>query len=442
MSKRRVPTWLLLILVPAVLLLVGVPALWVFMSVTATPLHPSADGVPSMMYATPSPKWEEAATQGRQSVKASVAEQNLPGVSVAVGIDGDVVWAEGFGFADLRTSTPVTPGSRFRIGTASTVLTSAAAGLLLEDGSLKLDDQIQRYVPAFPRKQWPVMLRQLMGHTAGLISDGGDEGPLFRKHCERPEEALQAFVERPLLFQPGTQYRYSRYGWIVVSAAIEAAAGQPFLTFMRERIFDRLGMRDTVADGGPDPAAVEGEDFPPIILFRELFYDPEAKRSAATPPKEGPAQSQVTSYFPRFAAKPKYGLHLTRWLDYSCYAGSSVFVSTPSDLVRFAMAVNDGKLLKPATVELLQASQRLASGVETGYGLGWDLETVTLAGNPTRVIGHDGDSLGGMVASLMTFPEYGVTVAVTSNISYADTAAIGLKVAEAFAQQAASPAQK
>ena len=73
-----------------------------------------------------------------------------------------------------------------------------------------------------------------------------------------------------------------------------------------------------------------------------------------------------------------------RDVDYSCYAGSSVFLSTPSDLVRFGMAIDSGKLLQPATVQVLQTSQRLVSGQETGYGLGWDLETVPLAGEPTR----------------------------------------------------------
>ena len=139
---------------------------------------------------------------------------------------------------------------------------------------------------------------------------------------------------------------------------------------------------------------------------------------------------------------PNYGLHLMRPLDYSCYAGSSVFLSTPSDLVRFGMAINSGKLLQPATVKLLQTSQRLASGEETGYGLGWYLKTVTLAGKQTRVIGHDGDSLGGMVASLMTFPEHGIVVAVTSNISYADTFSLAVKIAEAFVEQGKSPARK
>src|SRR6185503_5483459 len=118
---------------------------------------------------------------------------------------------------------------------------------------------------------------------------------------------------------------------------------------------------------------------------------------------------------------------------YSCYAGSSAFVSTPSDLARFVMGINSGKLLQPATVQALQGEQRLTAGEGTGYGLGWDLETVEFAGKQTRLVGHDGDSLGGMVASFMTFPEHGIVVAVTSNVSYSDTYGVGVKIAEAFA---------
>jgi serine beta-lactamase-like protein LACTB, mitochondrial len=147
-------------------------------------------------------------------------------------------------------------------------------------------------------------------------------------------------------------------------------------------------------------------------------------------------QDRVTPYFPRFSADPNYGLHLMRPLDYSCYAGSSVFVSTPSDLVRFGMAIHSGKLLQPATVQLLQTPQRLASGEDTGYGLGWDFETVTVAGKQTRVTGHDGELLGGISSSLLTLPEHGIAVSVISNISYADTFSLAVKIAEAFAQPA------
>jgi serine beta-lactamase-like protein LACTB, mitochondrial len=420
--------------IPMLLGLVGLAifGFWAFMSMTAPVLHPDPQAIPSVTEVAPPPQVAPRVEQARQIVRASLSEKNLPALSVAVGIGGDIVWAEGFGFADLKSSTTATPRHRFRIGTASTVLTSAAVGLLLEDGRLKLDTEIQSYVPEFPRKQRPITLRALMGHTAGVVSDGGDEGPLFTKHCERPAEALPQFAQRPLLFEPGTQYRYSNYGWILVSAAVEAVAAQPFLAYMRERVFDPLGMRDTLPDTPPEP----DDDFPLINLVLEKVFDPRTRRARTPDSAKKPAPDRVTPYFPRFAANPRYGLHLMRPLDYSCYAGSSVFVSTPSDLVRFAMAIHGGKLLQPATVQLLQTPQRLVSGEDTGYGLGWDFETVTLAGKQARVTGHDGELLGGMSSSLLTLPEQGIAVSVLSNISYADTFSLAVKVADSFAQPA------
>jgi CubicO group peptidase (beta-lactamase class C family) len=97
------------------------------------------------------------------------------------------------------------------------------------------------------------------------------------------------------------------------------------------------------------------------------------------------------------------------------------------------MAIDGSRLLQPGTVDVLQTPQPLRSGEETGYGLGWDLDTVTLRGAATRVVGHDGDSLGGQVASLMIFRERALVVAVISNISYADTSSLALRVADAFA---------
>ena len=105
-------------------------------------------------------------------------------------------------------------------------------------------------------------------------------------------------------------------------------------------------------------------------------------------------------------------------------------------MVRFGMAIQSDKLLQPATVQLLQTPQRLASGEHTGYGLGWDFETVTAAGKQTRVTGHDGELLGGMSSSVLTLPEHGITVSVMSNISYADTFSLAVKIADAFAQPA------
>jgi CubicO group peptidase (beta-lactamase class C family) len=404
--KTRTQTWLALIVVAVGLIPVALLGFYLYAAATAKILHSDPQGVPSVTASIPSREWADAVEEGRQIVRGGLLEQNLPALSVAVGAGGEIVWAEGFGWADLENRVRVAPGMRFRIGTASMALTSAAVGLLLEKGRLNLDETIQTYVPEFPEKQWPVRLRQLMGHVAGVRNDAGDEGPLGER-CEKTVEGLQLFRDDPLLFEPGTRYRFSSYGWILMSAAVEASAGEPFLAFMRSQIFEPLGMDDTEADS-----------------------------------VDMPIRNRATFYFPRFAADPRYGLHLTRRVDYSCYAGSSAFLSTPSDLVRFAMAINSGRLLQPATVRLLQTSQRLPSGEETGYGLGWDLETVTLADAPTRWVGHDGTTMGGMVASFITFPERGIVVSVMSNIAYADAESLAVNIAQAFAGRGKNPARK
>jgi serine beta-lactamase-like protein LACTB, mitochondrial len=399
MSKSRIPTWVSLIFLGVGLLVVGIPGLFVYMRLTATKVHPDSRNIPSLANYPSPPKWAGAAEQSRQIVRASMSENNLAGLSVAVGIDGEIVWAEGFGFADIESRLPVTPNHRFRTGTASIVFTSAAIGLLLDEGRLKLDDQIQRYVPEFPTKHWPVTIRQAMGDVAGLKGEDPDDGVLTSSHCERPADAVALFAKDPLLFQPGTEYRDSTFGWVLLSAVVEAAADTPFVTFLNERIFRPLGMLDTF------------------------------KESVTNPPPDA-----ATSYNPRFAANPVYGIKPLPKFDYSCHAGSNGFLSTPSDLVRFGMVINRGKLLRPQTVQTLQTPQRLASGRQTSYGLGWDLKTVTLAGQQVQAAGHNGHFWVEEVASLLTFPERGLAVAVMSNVSFAGTPSVAERIAQAFAE--------
>jgi serine beta-lactamase-like protein LACTB, mitochondrial len=397
MARSRTETWTLLIVLAIGVVPLAIAGLWGFMIYTATPLHPNPQAAPSSAISAPPAEWTNAVEEGRRIVRAALSEGNVPGLSVAVGVGDEIVWAEGFGWANLEHHQPMTPATTFRIGTASMVMTSVAVGLLRDEGRLSLDELVQTHVPEFPQKQWPVTLRPLMAHTSGVPNDSGDEGPLFGVHCDRPIDALPHFADRELLFEPGARFRTSSYGWILVSAAVENAANQPFARFMRTRIFEPLGMRDTEAD-----------------------FTAESSLNATTP------------YFPRFAADPRYGADLMRPLDYSCYAGASAILSTPSDVARFGLAVNGGALLRPETLRALQTSQRLSSGDDTGYGLGWDLETVTLNGQSTRWIGHNGHLLGGMNATLMTFPGHALSIAVLSNISYAKTDALALKIAEAF----------
>jgi CubicO group peptidase (beta-lactamase class C family) len=407
-----------------------------FWFVSTMSVHPDPAAVPSAAGASAA-AYATAVDASRRVARETLLRENLPGLSVAVGSHGDIVWAEGFGWADLDWRLPVTPETRFPIGTASTVLTSAAVGLLVEREQLRLDEPMQSLVPEWPAKVWPVTLRQVMAHVAGIRTDGGDEGPLFSQRCARPVEALPHFAARDLLFEPGTEFRASRYGWILVSAAVEAAAREPFLTVMRRDVFHPLGMHDTdaapSAEEDRDDAGESVDDAPVVTFFGDVLLEP---LGLGRPKVRAGMPDMTTSYFPRFGADPRYGQHEMRPLDLSCYAGAMVFVSTPSDLVRFGMAMRSGQLLQPATVRLLQTSHTLASGAETGYGLGWTLGTAMLSGQPTQTVGHDGDLLGGMMATLLTLPDHGITVAVTSNISYADTSALATRIAELFAGEA------
>lgn len=396
MAKSRNLTWPALIVLVIGLVVASVLGLFLYVGVTMTPLHPDPQKVPSITAPSPPARWAGAVAQARQVAVAGLTGQNLPGLSVAVGVEGDVVWAAGFGFANHETRAPVSPDTRFRIAAVSIPLTSAAVGILLEKHELNLDAEIQTYVREFPKKQWPVTLRQVMGHMAGLRNDGGDEVP-ESPGCERAIDGLPRFAERPLLFEPGSRFSFSSYGWTLVSAAVEAAADEGFFAFMRNQIFEPLGMTSTTSDSAT-----------------ELLPD------------------RATFYFPRMAAEPRYGPELAQGGDYSCFGA---FLSTPSDLVRFGMAVGGGKLLQPATVALLQTSQRLTSGEETGYGLGWDLKAVPLAGGPATTAGHDGKFGMGGSSSLVTLRAHGVVVAVTANISYADTRSIALQIAAAFAER-------
>ena len=147
MSRSRIEIVVVLIVIAVGGLVAAILGLFAYMSLTATPLHPDAQKVSSVTRADPSSKWTGAVEQARQLARAGLTDQNLPGLSVAVGVRGEIVWAEAFGWADLDNHVPVAPETRFRIGAVSKALTSTAVGLLLEKNKLNLDAEIQTYVP-------------------------------------------------------------------------------------------------------------------------------------------------------------------------------------------------------------------------------------------------------------------------------------------------------
>lgn len=309
--------------------------------------------------------------RARALVRDSVAALALSGYSIAVAVDGRIVWSEGFGWADIENRVPLTPRTRLRIGSVSKPLTATAVALLVERGRLDLDAPVQRYVPDFPVKRWPITTRQLGGHLAGVRHYAGDEMMSMRAY-PTVHAGLAMFRDDSLLHEPGTKFLYSSHGWNLISAVVEGASGEAFLPFMRANVLEPLGMKETIAEY-PDS----------IIPNRARFY----VRDGMEPYRNAP------------------------YVDNSYKWAGGGFLSTTEDLVRFGSAMLRPGFLSAASHAWLFTSQRTTSGEETGYGFGWSVER-DAAGRLVRQ--HSGGSVGAN-AMLLVYPETRVVVAVLGN---------------------------
>jgi len=314
-----------------------------------------------------------------------------PGMSIAVAVGGRLVWAEGFGLADLEQCVPVTPETKFRIGSTSKPLTSAGAALLYEQKHLDLDAPIQQYVPGFPDKGHVITTRQLLGHLGGIRHYNTDEeSKPDRGAYHSVLESLKRFKDDPLVAPPGTKFSYSTYGYVLASAAIEKASGEDFLAFMREKVFLPLGMKDTLAD-----------DSAKIIPHRARWYNVMADGSYRNSDYED--------------------------LSYKWAGGG--FLSTAEDLVRFGSAMLKAGFLKEDTLAMIFSRQKTNFGKKTNYGLGWSIHDADGQGVP-RQFEHSG-GVAGSSSWLVLYPDQGVVIACVENSNDFRDWAI-LKVAAPF----------
>ena len=297
--------------------------------------------------------------------------RGIPGLSVAVAVDGQIVYSEGFGYADLEQRVPAWPATKFRIGSVSKSLTAVGLVQLVEQGKLDLDAPIQKYVPAFPDKGAVITTRMLAGHLAGIRHYKDDEFTIS-KHYEKVAEGLKIFADDPLVSPPGKEFHYSSYGFNLVSAAMEAASGENFLSYMHEHVFGPLGLRNTLED---QPAE--------IIAERARFYDK---------PKDQPEENAP-------------------YVDNSYKWAGGGFLSTSEDLTKFGSALLQPGFLKPESLRLLFTSQKTADGKESVYGMGW---FVGKSKSGQRIFQHSGGSVGGS-SQLILYPDAHMVVAMICN---------------------------
>lgn len=345
---------------------------------------------PTVGIASTSDEYGQAIEDARAIVREVMAESGIPGISVAVGFHGSVVWSEGFGFADLEHSVPVTTLTKFRVGSVSKPITAAALGLLMEAGKLDLDAPVQDYVPDFPEKRWPVTVRQVAGHIAGIRHYRGNENLSGRRYSS-VTEGLDIFESDPLLFEPGTQYSYSSYGWNLLSAVVEGASGRGFLSLMRDSVFEPLEMRHSLA-GYTDS----------IISHRTSFYERNGEGTVLNAP----------------------------YVDNSYKWAGGGFLSTPEDLIRFGSAHLEPGFLEAKTLETFFTSQRLRDGETTDYGIGW--RTVTNE-DEHHIVSHGGGSVGG-TAMLIVNRDNGLVVAAVGNLSGGPIAGMARRIVTVFSR--------
>ena len=315
----------------------------------------------------------KAIRQAQRYLDSLRVSQDIPGLSVCVGTTNKILWAQGFGYADLEAQLPVTMHTRFRLGSVSKSLTSLAIGRLVEQHQLDLDAPVQHYVPGFPLKKFAFSARQLATHTAG-IRHYLDTDPLAcAKRYATVQEGLPIFKQDSLLFQPGSAYQYSTYGYSLLSAVIEGASHTDYLSYMQQAVFTPLKMRNTGADYSDS-----------IVLNRVRFYEHrQGKRVNAT------------------------------FVDNSYKWAGGGLLSTPMDLVKVGAELIHPNTLQKETVAMLLTPQRLLDGTNTNYALGWRVGT----DHQARPIIHHGGLIDGGRAFLLVYPAQDLIVAITANMS-------------------------
>jgi CubicO group peptidase (beta-lactamase class C family) len=328
------------------------------------------------------------------SITAAQARLRIPGISVAVYLDGAVRYAKAFGFADLEHRVAATPTTRFRTASVAKPLTATGVMLLAERGRLDLDAPIHTYCASFPQKPWAVSARQLLGHVAGVRHYSKTGESTGTEHFFTIAESLRLFSHDPLLFEPGTKYAYSTYGYSVLGCAIEGISRMPYADFMQQNVLAPSGMSHTALDEHylVVPERARGYQLLTEEAYRSL---PAAAQRIARP-------NEVYNAV----------LH-----DTSMKIPGGGWLSTSVDLVTFAAAMMDGRIVKPETRDEMWTSLKTADGKDTGYGLGFGVRVA----DGRLLISHSGNQAGAS-SYLVISPARKGAIAIMSNLEDAPLA--------------------
>lgn len=315
-------------------------------------------------------------------VVAEMARMHVPGVSLAIVRGGRIVKAEGYGVADLEHQIPVRAHTVFKIGSVSKQFLATGIMLLAQDGRLAIDDPISKYVAGTPESWREITVRHFLTHTSGVVR----EGPAFDPSKVQPDSVVvrSAFVV-PLVFPPGSKYQYCNVCYFTLADVIARLSGKAWDAFLTERVFDPTGMTSTRTTTATD-----------IVPHRARGYTWRGTRYVNAP-------------------------------EYMALRPSGAFLSSVIDMAKWDAALYDDRVLTQASREAMWAPTRLTAGASSGYGFGWELDSL----DGHRRVRHGG-ALPGFRAEMQRFPKDSLTVIVLTNADGARPAEIASAVARLY----------
>ena len=305
------------------------------------------------------------------------SEGKKPGASVLVAQNGKILYQRGFGYANIEKGIPVGPETKFRIGSISKQFTAAAILKLVEEGKMKLDDKLSKYIPDFPRGD-EVTIHHLLTHTSGIHSYTNEANFVERVTGPISWAALvQEIKAYEYDFDPGSNWQYNNSGYFILGYLVEQVSGMSFNAYLKKTFFAPLGMKNTGVH-------VHGKK----LKNEALGYDAENPDSIAV------------------------GLD---W-DMSWAGGAGNLYSTVGDLFLWNEAIFNGRALQAGSLKAAHTPVLLNDGELPptlefdGYGYGWALTSFREA----QEITHSG-GLHGFLTNLSRLPGENLTVAVLTN---------------------------
>lgn len=328
-------------------------------------------------------------------VKLEMQKQNIPGISVVVVRDGKIDYVKGYGYSNLEHKVAVKPETVFQSGSVGKQFAAFAIMLLVEDGKIGLDDKLTKFFPAAPASWNSITVKNLLTHTAGF----GEYADDFNYRADYTEDSLFNIISKiPLRFAAGEKSVYSNAGYVTLGLIISKVTGKFYGEFLKQRIFDPLGMTT---------ARIISE------------YDIIPNRAAGYQMVNGEIKNQD-------------------WVSPSINttADGSMYV-TALDMAKWEAGLNAGKLLKKESYELIWSPVKLNDGSGFPYGFGWWIDTL----QGKKIIEHNG-TWQGFESTIKKYPQQKMAVIVFANLRRANTNRIATRILQLYQPELIIPKLK